>query len=149
MHFSGFAFQTFKLLFIYFLFFTHTFDSQKKKKILFKKGKTQNQYTNRRRTTESPPSDFLRGHPQTTLHHLRSPSRSLLPTPISAPSWPQFSPIGPCFSPGPPPSPRETSRLLSTPPRVPGVPFQWHLESHHKWGSWLGCWYWYGVHTAA
>ena len=98
---------------------------------------------------ESPPPDFLWGHPRTPPLHLHSPSRSLLPSPISALSWPQSSPIGPYFSPGPPPSPRVTSQLLSTPPRVLGVPFQWHSEPRHKWGLWPGCWYWCGVHTAA
>jgi len=58
---------------------------------------------------ESPP---LRGHPQTPPLHLCSPSWSLLLSPISTPSWPQFSPIGPYSSPGPPPSPGGTSRLL-------------------------------------
>ena len=94
---------------------------------------------------ESPSPDFLWGHPWTPPLHLRS--CSLLPSSISAPSQPQSSPIGPYSSPGPPPSPGGTSRLLGTPPRVPGVPFQWHLEPHHKWGSWLGCWYWCGVYT--
>ena len=73
---------------------------------------------------ESPPPDFLRGHPWTPPLHLHSPPcHSLLPTPISTLLRPQFSPIGPCFSPGPPPSPRGTSQLLDIPPQVPGVPF--------------------------
>ena len=73
---------------------------------------------------ESPPPDFLWGHPWTPPLYLHSPSfYSLLPIPISAPLRPQFSPIGLYSSPGPPPSPRGTSRLLDTPPRVPGVPF--------------------------
>ena len=58
---------------------------------------------------ESPPPDFLRSHPQTSPLHLCSPSFQLLfSNPISTPSQPQFSPIGLCFSPGLPPSPRET-----------------------------------------
>jgi len=88
---------------------------------------------------ESPP---LWGYPRTPPHHLHSPpSCSLLLSPIFTPSQPQSSPIGLYFSPGPSPSPGGTSRLLGTPPQAPRVPFQWHLEPRHKWGSWLGCWY--------
>ena len=84
-------------------------------------------------------SSSLRGHTRTPLCHLHSPPfRSLLPSPIFALLWPQFSSIGLCFSSSPPQSPGGTFWLLSTPPRVPGVPFWWHLEPHHKWGSWLG-----------
>ena len=94
--------------------------------------------------------DFLRGHSWTPpCHPCFPPSWLLFLNSISAPLQPQFSPIGPCFSPSPPPSSGGTSRLLGTPPQAPGVPFWWHLEPHHKWGSWLGCWCGCGVHTAA
>ena len=71
--------------------------------------------------TESPPSDFLQGHPWTPPLHLCSPPSYSLP--ISTPLQPQFSPIKLCSFPSPPLSPRETSRLLGTLPQVPGVPF--------------------------
>ena len=84
--------------------------------------------------------NFPQGHPQTPPLHLCSPSSySLLPNSISTPLQPQSSPTMPCFSLGPPLSPRKTSQLLSTPLQVLRVPFQWHLEPHHKWESWLGC----------
>ena len=59
---------------------------------------------------ESPPSDFLWGHPWTSPFHFYS--CSLLPSPISVLSQPQSSPIGPYSSPSPPPSPGGTSRPL-------------------------------------
>ena len=84
--------------------------------------------------TEFPPPDFLRDHPWTPPCHSHFPSSQLLLlNSIFAPSWPQFSLIGLCSSPGPLPSSRVTSRLLGTPPRVPRVPFQWYLELYHKW----------------
>ena len=99
---------------------------------------------------KSPSPDFLWGHPWTPPLHLCSPPSHSLPlSPISAPLRPQFSPIGPCFSPSPPPSPRGTSWLLGTPPRVSGVPFWWHLEPYYKWRSWPGWWWGCGIHTAA
>ena len=73
---------------------------------------------------ESSPPDFLQGHLQTLPHHPHfPPSQLLLLNSTSTPLQPQSSPIGLCSSPGPPPSPGGTSQLLSTPPRVPGVPF--------------------------
>ena len=99
---------------------------------------------------ESSPPDFLWSYPQTPPRHSHSPPfHSLLPSPISAPLQPQSSPIGLCSSPGPLPSSGGTSQLLITLPQVPRVPFQWHSGPHHKWGSWLGCWCWCGVHTTA
>ena len=74
--------------------------------------------------TEFPPSDFLQGHSWTPLHYLHfPPSQPFLLNSISALSQPQSSPIGPYFSPGPPPSSRGTFQLLSTPPQVPRVSF--------------------------
>ena len=99
---------------------------------------------------KSPPLDFLWGHPWTPLCHLHfSPSWPLLLNSISIPSWPQSSPTGLCSSLGSPPSSRVTSQLLDTPPWVFEVSFLWHLKPHHKWGSWLECWYWCGVHISA
>ena len=82
---------------------------------------------------EFPPPDFLQGHSWIPPLHLCSPPSHSLPlSPISTPLRPQFSPIGPCSSPGSPPSPEGTSRLLGISLQVPGVPFQWHLESRYK-----------------
>ena len=91
-------------------FLTHTFNLQEiKLKNSIKKEK-QNQYTNRRQITESPPPDFLRGHSGTPPLYLCSPPSCSLPlSPISTLSQPQFSPIGLCSSSGPLPSPRGTS----------------------------------------
>ena len=145
----GVSSQNFKLLFILILvFLTHTFNSQRIKNSI--KREKQNQYTNKRWMMESPSPDFLWGHPLTSPLHLHSsPSHFLLLSPISTLSWPQFSPIGPCSSPGPPPSLGGTSQLLSTPLQAPGVSFQWHLELCYKWGSWPEYWYWCEVYTTA
>ena len=63
--------------------------------------------------TESPPSDFSWGHPQTSpCYPCSSPFWPLLPNPISAPLQHQFSLIGLCFSSGSPPSPGGTFWLL-------------------------------------
>ena len=81
----------------------------------------------------SPPPDFLWDHPRTPPFHLcYPPFYSLLPSSTFTPSWPQFSPIGLCSSLRPPSSPRGTSQLLSTPPQVSEVSFQWYLKPCYK-----------------
>ena len=79
-------FQTsfhFKFLIFLLIYLDH------ERKITIKKERKQNHYTNRRQTMESPPLGFSQVHPQTPPYHLCSPlSWPLLPSSISAPSWP-------------------------------------------------------------
>ena len=131
MCFSGFSFQT--SFHSNSCFSTYTFNSQRIKILLKRKNKTSILTGGRQR------SYLLLTFFGAILGPLHIISTFLFPNPISTPSWPQSSLIGPCFSPGSLPSPRGTSRLLGTPPQVPGVPFQWHSGPCHKWRSWLGC----------
>ena len=129
MHFSGFLFKTFRLIFILFLdFLLIHLDHKIKQKLKVKE--KQNNYSNRRQITESPPPDFSQGHSWILYHHLHSPpSCSLFSSLISALPQPQSFPTRLCSSSGPLLSPKKTVQLLGTPSQVLRVPFQQHLES--------------------
>ena len=128
-------FQTFKLLFSFLNFLTHTFRSQKNKIKIKKKLRKQNHYTSRRQIIRFSPllsSNFLWGHFQISLlclHFLQphSPScHSVDPSLnfISVPLQPQFSPTRLCSSPSSLSSPGGTSQLLDTLLQVLRVHFQ-------------------------